>query len=65
MTICVIVWEGMCVRAAYMCVHTRNRRALVETEDIQHNDHAVAMIKNGTVASATCRILSQDCLVFF
>ena len=39
---CDHVW-GMCVRAAYLCVHTRDRRtAPVEREeDIQHNAHAV------------------------
>ena len=34
--------------AAYMCVH--DRRALVEREeDIQHDDHAVVVMKNGAV----------------
>ena len=63
--LCDRVW-GMCVRVAYMCVHTRDRRALVEREeDIQHNDHAVAVMKNGTVVGHMPHSISRLSCFFF
>ena len=36
----------------------------VKREENKHNEHAVAVKKNGAM-SATCHILSQECLGFF
>ena len=53
-----IVWGDVCGCGIY--VHTRNRRALVEREeDIQHDDHAVAVMKNGTVVGHVPRSISR------
>ena len=52
--------RGMCVCAAYMCVHTRDRRRapIEREEDIQHDDHAVVVMKNGAVVGHVPRSLS-------